>query len=101
MNRNIICLCGSTKFKKEFEQALFDLSVQGNIVLSVCCFAHADNITLTPEQKETVDKLHFSKIELANEIFVINVGRYVGDSTKNEIKHATALGKKISYLEPI
>ncbi len=99
MKPTIVCLCGSTKFKEAFEKAVFDESCKGNIVLSVACFTHAENIQLTPEQKETFDKLHFSKVELANEILVLNVNGYIGSSTKNEINHATELGKTIRYLE--
>ena len=98
MKPKIICLCGSTKFKNAFEKAIFEESCNGNIVLSVCCFAHADNLQLTQQQKENFDKLHFSKIELADEILVLNVNGYVGESTRNEINYATSLNKKIRYL---
>jgi hypothetical protein len=99
MKPTIVCLCGSTKFKDAFQKAVFDESFKGNIVLSVACFTHAENIQLTPEQKATFDTLHFSKVELADEILVLNVGGYIGSSTKNEINLATKLGKTIRYLE--
>lgn len=94
-----VCLCGSTKYKKEYEQATLEWSLKGYIVLSVICFSHADNISLTEEQKVLADELHFQKISLADHIFVINPGGYVGSSTKNEIEFAKFLGKPISYLE--
>jgi hypothetical protein len=99
MTPNIVCLCGSTKFKEAFDKANFEESCKGNIVLSVACFTHAEQINLTPAQKETFDKLHFSKIDLAHEILVLNVGGYIGSSTRNEINYATKLGKTIRYLE--
>lgn len=99
MKPTIVCLCGSTKFKEAFEKAIFEESCKGNIVLSVACFTHAEKIQLTSEQKETFDKLHFSKVELADEILVINVGGYIGSSTQNEINLATKLSKTIRYLE--
>lgn len=94
----IICLCGSTKFKKEFEEANLRESLKGHIVLTVSCFNHADQVGLTEEQKKNVDQLHFRKIELADEILVINPSGYIGESTRNEIEYASKLNKKIRFL---
>ena len=93
------CLVGSTKFKKEFEQATLDLSLKGYIVLSVICFSHADNISLTEEQKKLADDLHMQKISMADVIYVVNPGGYIGESARNEIEFAEFLGKTIFYLE--
>lgn len=41
------------------------------------------------------------KIDMADEIFVINVGGYIGFSTRSEIEYATATGKTVNYLEPV
>lgn len=103
----IVCLCGSTRFYKEFQKANYDETGKGNIVLSVGFYmhsandAHGEDWGCTPEMKIALDALHFRKIELADEIFVLNVGGYVGESTRNEINHATRLGKPIRWLEPI
>lgn len=100
----IVCLCGSTRFANEFMKAQFDETVAGNIVLTVGCFPRKpdgswDRMVITDEQKIALDALHFRKIELADEILVINVGSYVGESTRNEIKHAKSLNKPIRWLE--
>ncbi|MDF2563752.1 MAG: hypothetical protein K0Q53_147 [Massilibacillus sp.] len=95
----IITLCGSTKFKKEFEDANRKLTLQGNMVLSVGLFGHADNIELTTETKEMLDKLHIEKIKCSDEIFVINVGGYIGESTMNEINYAKSIDRVVNYLE--
>ena len=95
----IVCLCGSTKFKESFEKATLNESLKGNIVLSVCCFSHYDKIEWTEEIKKLFDKLHLEKIDLANEILVLNVGGYIGESTSEEIKYAKKQNKKIRYLE--
>lgn len=100
MNRRIVCLCGSTKFKDAYEKANFDESLNGNIILSVGCYAHADEIPLTPTQKINLDELHLRKIDLADEIFVLNVGGYIGKSTSREILYASKLQKTIKFLEP-
>lgn len=95
----IVCLCGSTKFRKEFEDANFRETMAGNIVLSVGFFAHSDKErhTLTPDEKIRLDQLHKWKIDLADEILVINVGDYIGESTRSEIEHARATGKRVRY----
>lgn len=98
----IITLCGSTKFKDEFMKIQKELTLQGHLVISVGCFGHSgDNEVWNEGTKEMLDEIHKAKIDLADEIFVINVNGYIGESTRSEIEWATALKKKINYLEPI
>lgn len=96
----VICLCGSTRFKAEFITAQFRETMLGKIVLSVGWFGHADGDVYTPTETEkaSLDALHKLKIDLADEILVVNVGGYVGDSTRSEIAHALATGKIVRYL---
>lgn len=101
----IVCLCGSTRFYKEFQRANHDETGKGNIVLSVGFYmhsaadAHGEDWGCTPEMKVKLDALHFRKIELADEILVINVGGYIGKSTRSEINYAKSLRKPIRWLE--
>lgn len=102
----IVCLCGSTRFGKEYQKALLDLTIAGNIVLTVGCMTRSDNELqeagiVSDDMKTAFDELHKRKIDLADSIFVINVGGYIGSSTRNEIEYAESLGKPVSYLEPI
>ena len=99
----IICLCGSTKFKQEFIDANFFLTMKGNIILTVGWFGHADGEVYTPTEKEkkALDQLHMRKIDLADKVLVINVGGYIGESTRNEINYAKSHGKPIEYLEAL
>ena len=98
----VITLCGSTKFKDEYMKAQKDLTLQGNIVISVGLFGHSgDNEVWTEGTKEMLDNMHKRKIDMADEIFVINVGGYIGESTRGEIEYAIRNGKKVNYLEPI
>lgn len=101
MNRKykVITLCGSTRFKKEFVEMNKRLTLEGNVVISVGCFGHAGDI-ITDVQKEMLDDIHRQKIEMADEIFVINKDSYIGKSTRAEIEYAKKLGKKINYYEP-
>lgn len=75
---SITCLCGSTKFKQAFERANLDETLAGRIVLTVGCFTHADNVFLTPDHKRDLDELHKRKIEMADEVLVLNVDGYIG-----------------------
>ncbi len=97
---HIIVLCGSTKFKKEFETAAKELSLEGSIILTVSFFTHADNVDITPEQKIRLDQLHLRKISISDEVFVLNKDKYIGYSTSNEIAFAKERGIPIRYLEP-
>ena len=103
----VVTLCGSTRFKNEFMQAQKVLTLAGKIVISVGLFGHSgdeevwenmDEGTLT-KTKEMLDDMHKRKIDMADEIFVINKNGYIGDSTKSEIAYAKKTGKKVSYLE--
>lgn len=99
----VITLCGSTRFKNEFMQVQKELTLKGNIVISVGEFIHADGQfgnTITPDIKEMLDDMHKRKIDMADEIYVINVGGYIGTSTRSEIEYAQKTNKKVNYLEP-
>ena len=106
-NYKVITLCGSTKFKDEFMRIQKELTLKGNIVISVGLFGHSgdnevwenmDEGTKT-KTKEMLDDMHKRKIDMSDEIFVINVGGYIGESTKSEIEYAINNGKKVNYLE--
>lgn len=102
----IVCLCGSTRFYKHFLLHNYLETMAGRIVLSVGFYPHAVNemhgegVGITPEQKEALDQLHMRKIDLADEILVINFGGYIGESTARELAYARKLGKVVRFLEP-
>lgn len=95
----IITLCGSTRFKEEFEKVNADLTLRGFVVLSCGVFGHTDGVELTEEKKKELDKLHLRKIAMSHAIYVINKDGYIGESTKREIAYANKLGKPIVFLE--
>lgn len=97
----VITLCGSTRFKDEFIKTQKRLSLQGNIVISVGLFGHSgDKEVWQDGVKEMLDDMHKRKIDMADSIYVINVGGYIGSSTRSEIEYAIAHGKTVEYLEP-
>lgn len=98
----VITLCGSTRFKDEFLEIQRQLTLEGNIVISVGLFGHADGEfgnVITPEIKVMLDDIHKRKIDMSDEIYVINKTGYIGESTKGEIEYAIKAGKRINYLE--
>ena len=97
----VITLCGSTRFKDEFIETQKRLSLQGNIVISVGLFGHSGDYEVWQDGvKEMLDDMHKRKIDMADSIYVINVGGYIGSSTRSEIEYAIAHGKTVEYLEP-
>ena len=100
-NYKIVTLCGSTRFKEQFLETQKRLTLEGYIVISVGLFGHSgDDDVWKPGVKEMLDDMHLRKIDLADEIFVINVGGYIGESTRRAISYAEKTDKTIKYLEP-
>lgn len=102
----IVCLCGSTRYWETFRDVGLDLTMAGIIVLSIGISAPDSMVLAHPdseqgkEQKAMLDKLHKAKIDIADEILVLNVDGYIGDSTRGEIAHAYMRGKPIKWLFP-
>lgn len=102
----VVVLCGSTRFYDEFQQANYDLTMKGRIVLSVGFYPHAkaqhghgEGVGHDSAEKLALDELHKRKIDLADEVLVLNVGGYIGESTRGEIEYAEKFCKPISYLQ--
>lgn len=105
----VVVLCGSTRFYDAFQRANFEQTMAGRIVLSVGFYAgspdrmaqeHGEGVGITPDEKDALDDLHKRKIDLADRVLVLNVGGYIGESTRSEIDYALAHGKPVDYLEP-
>jgi hypothetical protein len=96
----VICLCGSSRFQDQHEAAAIALTLAGRLVLGMHVYGHRMGIDMDGPVKAMLDRLHRKRIDLADEVFVINVGGYVGDSTRREIAYARAAGKPVRYLEP-
>ena len=92
-----VCLCGSTRFKEQFEEATKVETRAGNIVLTVGFFGHADGIELSRKEKARLDALHMMKILESDEILVIDVDGYIGESTEREIEFALLVGRPVKY----
>lgn len=98
-NYKVVTLCGSSKFKKEFSMVQQKLTLEGSIALLPVFF---DDETEVADSKFSMLKdMHLKRIDLADEIFVVNKNGYIGCNTKFEIEYALKQGKKINYLEPL
>lgn len=99
----VVCLCGSTRFMEAFFDAGWNETLAGKIVLSVGVCKHAEHHgaeELGPEVVEALDELHLRKIDMADEVLILNVNGYIGKSTSNELRYAREKGKVIRFLEP-
>ena len=97
----IVCLIGSTRFVQAYQNANLRETLAGKMVLTIGCDTKSDNdLQLGPIDKTRLDILHLFKIEEADEVLVLNVGGYIGDSTRREIEYARMLGKTLRWLEP-
>lgn len=99
----IVCLCGPMRFHDAYRKAEYELELAGKIVLAPSfkpgATEHDGTTGCTPEQKIQLDALHKEKIKMADRVLILNVGGYVGESTRSEIEHAKALGKAVDFLE--
>lgn len=94
-----ICLCGSTRFRADWEKMNELLSKAGNTVYSVSCFLR-EGESLTQDEKETLDLVHLNKILGSDAVVVVgeqNGRPYIGDSTRREIKWAKMHNKLVIY----
>jgi hypothetical protein len=93
----IVCLCGSTRFRDAFEDAGRLESLAGRIVVGPEVFSHADGLVLDDETVRRLGEVHRFKIDLADEVLIIDVDGYVGPATQAEVAYAQKLGKRVRY----
>lgn len=98
VRREVVCLCGSSRFSEAYQQANLKETLAGKIVLTIGCdFKSDDAIGLDDTDKQKLDALHLEKIALCDTVLVLDVDGYIGESTSKEIAHAQTLGKRLRY----
>jgi hypothetical protein len=102
MTNKIICLCGSLRFKGLFEKIEAHFVQENYVVLLPCCmYVDIERKYGVADYKNKVDAIHLRKIDLADEVFIINKDGYIGESTQRELDYAKMQKKVIRFLEPI
>ena len=102
LNFPVITLCGSTRFKDDFNRVQRELTLKGYVVISVGLFGHADDeykTILSDKVKKMLDEMHLQKIDIVEAIYVINRDGYIGSSTAKEIEYAKKMAKQVFYME--
>jgi hypothetical protein len=94
----VITLCGSRRFREEFERLDAELTLAGHVVLAPT--ALDPSTELDASERARLGRIHLQKIAMSDEIIIVNVGDYVGESTRREIAHARSLGIRVGFLEP-
>ena len=97
MKPKVVAIIGSSKFKDQQLGVAQRLTLHGNIVLVTGFWHHRDMVPITDEQKERIDRLTLAKIDLAEQVHVVNVNGYVGESTKRQIAYANETLKPVHY----
>lgn len=93
----VITLCGSYRFKEEMAEVAEIMMLAGNCVLTPNELTRESKDDYTEEEARMIDMMHKEKIRISDAILVVNVGKYIGKSTKSEIEFAEELGKEILY----
>jgi len=93
----IITMCGSLKFQEQFRRESERLELEGNCVLSVI-YANKAKELYTEDEVELFRKMHFKRIDMCDAIYVVNVGGYIGDATRQEIAYAKKHGKEVLFM---
>ncbi len=96
----VVTLCGSTRFKDDFQKAQESLTLAGKLVISLGFFEHAEGKTISPETEALLAEIHRQRIDMSDSIFVINRDDYIGNSTASEIEYARAAGKAVKFMFP-
>jgi hypothetical protein len=94
----IVCMCGSVRFRSTWAGQLARLADEGCIVLTIGRMLPKASGEFDPAHKERLDWLHKRKIDLCDWVWVLDVGGYIGDSTKSEIAYAESIGRPVRYL---
>ncbi len=98
----IVCICGSTRFAAHMNTEAERLTLAGAIVVRPEVIAYSrerDQQFVEPEVKAALDVLHLRKIDLADEVVIVTVDGYIGESTRREIEYAERIGKPVGVVE--
>ncbi len=99
MMNKIVTICGSMKFQKQMLEVAERLELRNGYIVIQCIYSDKERI-LSHHDIQILSELHYKKIDISDAIYVVNIGGYIGQSTKNEIEYARSLNKEVIFLEP-
>jgi hypothetical protein len=101
MNRPlIVTLIGSSRFKEEHERAQREETLLGKIVIPMGMYGHLEGLDQDGSIKAMLDVLHRRKIDISDEVLLVNPGGYVGPSTLSELLYSNQAGKYLTATNP-
>ena len=110
MTPKVTTICGSTRFADQHAIARWEMEQTGEYICLMINYLpagygesiglkHADHFGEQLGLKELLDELHFRKIDISDEVYVVNVDGYFGDSTQREIAYAIFRGLPVRFLD--
>ena len=98
MKAKVVTICGSMRFSKDMIKIAGDLEKKHGWCVLQCVY-DIDPDRMTKEEMENITNAHWTKIDICDAIYVVNIGGYLGSATKNEINYAISNGKDVIYHE--
>lgn len=86
------------RFQEELKRLEAELTLAGHVVLRPVALDPSTELDV--EDRARLGRIHLQKVAMADEVLVVNVGDYVGESTRHEIEHARSRGIAVRFLEP-
>ncbi len=99
MMNKIVTICGSMKFQSQMMEIAERLELENGYIVIQCTYSDKERI-FTSHDIQVLSELHYKKIDISDAIYVVNIGGYIGQSTRNEIAYARSLNKEVMFLEP-
>lgn len=98
----VVTICGSTRFKDDIQRARERETLNGHMVLGPDVFLHEESEDIPPGwtirvDREMLEELHLAKINVCDEVLVVNPNGYIGESTARQIMHARDIGRPVRY----
>lgn len=98
MDTKVVTICGSMRFAKEMQDIARDLELKYGYAVIQCVY-NINQGQYTKQELENIVNAHWKKIDISDMIYVVNIGGYIGESTRNEIQYALDNGKQVLYHE--
>ncbi len=99
MMNKIVTICGSMKFQSQMLEVAERLELENGYIVIQCIYSDKER-KLSRHDIQVLSELHYKKIDISDAIYVVNIGGYIGQSTKSEIEYACSLNKEVIFLEP-